>query len=204
MKSALQLRSDVHPASSDDGYATDAEIQRIFGTEMVDLARLALLLTANGEEAERCLILAIRDCFKNREICKEQARIWVRQALVRVAIRLVLGANETALAHSSSHLATQHFTCSHENYPMAAPPESAAILHLPGFERLVFVMCAFEGYDVRDCAALLGRTQKDVHAAMARAIGRIVYFEAQEKNETNTAAFREAAGGDDTCGTLLE
>jgi DNA-directed RNA polymerase specialized sigma24 family protein len=207
VKSALLFRSNAHPAPGD---ATDADIQRVFGAEMIDLARLALLLTANGEEAERCLILTIRECFNNRKVCKEQVRTWVRHTLVHVAIRLVLGGDKAVLAHTSNRRASLHFPYSQEYCPMEAPPESAAVLNLPDFERLVLVICVFEGYDVQDCAALLGRTRNDVHAALAWAIDHRVSFQEQETDatsrtsETGTGSFRDATAGDDACGTLLE
>jgi hypothetical protein len=61
--------------------------------EMTDFFQLSLQLTAEANRAERCLTLAINDCFCANTIIKGFARTWARRTVIRIAIQEVLGIN---------------------------------------------------------------------------------------------------------------
>jgi len=54
--------------------------------------------------------------------------------------------------------------------------ESAEILQLSDFDRLVYVISFIEHYPARDCATLLGRPPQDVVVARNRAVDRVTAF----------------------------
>lgn len=169
MKSALQFSSNQFKLTEEYSYATADDFQRLFAREIADYFRLAVRLTGDAEKAESCLILAMRECFANSAVSKEWALIWIRRAVVRNAIRLVsdmenVMPNETYRAAGFvSHLPPSA-------HRMEALRESLAILTLPDFERLVFVICVLERYSIPECALLLKRSPKDVSDARMRAI----------------------------------
>ena len=190
-------------ASSADDYATADDFQKFFAAEMNSMFRLALLLTAEPEEAERCLILAIRDCFFNQYVFKRWMRVWARRAVVRQAIRLA-GA-------SHSMPVTRHLDEAHA-CPGPAPigelpaqfEESAGILTLPAFERLVYVLTVLEQYPTTDCALLLCRSVSDVGAARSRAIEHITAFEREwREGAASDEPFHYEPEGNFACGALL-
>jgi len=192
-------------------YATPDDFQRIFAMAMTDLFRLALLLTADAEEAERSLILAMRDCFDSGAVSREWAHIWARRAVVRKAIERISSIKGAPPAVATSERGSRIDLLPRE-YPVAMLPESLAILDLPDFERLVFVICTLEHFSTQDCALLLGRSLKDVRGALARATDTIVSSEERrqtERSESCRAGSRGAWGGacveqNGACGTLLD
>ncbi len=211
MKSELLSAGKRNIAAEKDSSATADDLHSIFAKEIAGLFRLALLLTGDAEEAETCLILAMRDCFKSRTAPKEQAHIWARRVLVRKAIQLILGAKDTSFGEIRRGSASQ--TCLWPRLDsMEILPESLAILDLSNFERFVFVLCVREGYDIQDCAQILGRSENDVRDALAQATCRIVSFE-KCKNRQRCKTLRFGTYGsfgdirrekDDACGTILD
>jgi hypothetical protein len=212
MNRVRQFHSNQFKLVEDEGPAIEDAFQQLFTTEMNDFFRLSLNLTADVEQAGSCVILAMRDCFDGGFvlISKELARVWARRAVIRNAIRLVLGANHAipiALLNESGpslHLQPTE-------YPIEALCNSPAILDLPNLDRLAFVICVLERYSILDCAMLLSRSPKDVNDARGRAITRVV--SAEERNrcgETTASRTILCQGGcgegelDASCGALLD
>ena len=165
-----------HDQLSGGEYATPEDFQKLFASEMVDMFRLAFLLTADAEKAERCLILTMHECMATRGIAKGWLPVWTRNVLVVNGIRFVLGAK----AGSGSKMSRpDHCVSIHEVQRSAggACDESAGILELRDFERLVYVICTLEHYPTRDCANLLGRSRQEVKDAQHRALAHIADFE---------------------------
>jgi DNA-directed RNA polymerase specialized sigma24 family protein len=211
MKSALQFHSDQFNLIEGDTCATTDDIQRFFAREMTDLFRLSLQLTADAEKAETCLILAIRECFANNAVSKEWTFIWARRTVIRNAIRLVPG-SDNATPNDTCSDAGPDFHLQLSEYRIEALRDSLAILALPDFDRLVFVICVFERYSILDCALLLKRPPKDVNAARVRAINQVVSSEERIRRES-TATFPMSLYGacsdglgerDGSCGSLLD
>ncbi len=208
MKGAVQFRSNRVQSVQKDAYATMGDFQGLFAREMTDLFRLSLHLTADVEKAERCLILAVSECFANTTVSKGWAAIWARRTVVRAAIRLVLGA-EFAMPIDICGDAGPDFHLQPSEYRVEALRDSLAILELPDFDRLAFVICVLERYSVLDCALLLKRSPKDVNEARVRAINRVVSADERDRHDSTTASpYTSSRNGtgefDDACGSLLD
>lgn len=211
MKSALQFHRKQFKLIEEDAYATTDDFHRLFAREMTDLFRLSLHLTADAEKAERCLILAMRESFANSTVAKEWALIWARRTVIRNAILLVLGADNTIPSDIDCE-AVSDFHLQPTEYRIEALRNSLAILVLPDFDRLVFVICVLERYSILDCALLLKSSPKDVSAARKYAINQVVFVKERNRHEFTTTFPTSPHGAcnygmgylDDSCGSLLE
>jgi len=211
MKSAHQFHSNRFRLIEEDTYATADDFQRLFAREMTDLFRLSMHLTADAEKAESCVILAMRECFANSAVAKEWALIWARRMVVRNAIRLVLG-TERVMPSDTCCEAEPDFHLQPSDYRIEALQDSLAVLALPDFDRLVFVICVLERYSILDCALLLKRSPKDVNDARMRAINQVVFAEGRNCYESTTTVptspYKACSNGigelDGSCGSLLD
>ena len=70
-------------------YATRADFSVVSENDFEPLYRLAFLLTANHEDAERCFAAAIEDVFENSAVLKDRTRSWIKRSLIKNAIRIV-------------------------------------------------------------------------------------------------------------------
>jgi hypothetical protein len=211
MGSALRFQSKQSRLAKEDTYATTDDFQRIFVGEMTDLFRLSLLLTADAAKAESCLILAMRECFASSTVSKGWAFVWVRRTVIRNAIRLVLG-TETVIPIDVYGEVGPGFHLQPSDYRIEALEDPVAILALPDFDRLVFVICVLERYSVLDCALLLKRSPKDVNDARVRAINQVVSAEERNRRESTTTSSTGPYGArgngigdlDGSCGSLID
>jgi len=208
MKSALQFRSDQFKLIEEDTFATTDDFQRLFAKEMTGLFRLSLLLTADAEKAECCLIRAMRECLAISTVSKRWALNWARRMVVRNAIRLVAG-TESAMPDDTCSEAGPDFHLQPSEYRIEAMPDAHAILTLPDFDRLIFVICVLERYSILDCALLLRRSPKDVNDARVRAINHVISDEERNRHESTTTSTYGACSSklgelDDSCGSLFD
>ena len=204
MDEMFQLKSKQRNRNNASSYATADDFQHLFSTEMADLLRLALLLTADAESAERSLILAKTDCIHNSAVSKDWVHVWARRTVIRQAIQVVMGA-EYALPETPLNVLQPRLESSPGQYAMEALAESLAVLSLPRLERLVFVICGIERYSIQDCSLLLNESANSVGNALRRATSRLVASEMQRHNRAeDTAADSNVAGErDGPCGTHL-
>jgi hypothetical protein len=208
MKSSLQFHRNQSRLSDEDSFATTLDFQRLFAREMTDLFRLSLQLTADVEKAESCLILAMRECIANSTVSRRWALIWARRTVVRNAIRLLLGIENAVPYHGDSE-AEPGFCLQPSKHRIEVLRNSPAILALPDFDRLVFVICVLERYSILDCALLLTRSPKDVSEARLRAINQVVSSKERNHHESTTtgpygACSNEIGAVDDSCGSLFD
>ena len=168
MIGSLHLTSHRRNSNEARSYATDVDFQELFTSEMSDFFRLSLQLTADAGKAERCFTLAMKNCFGTKTIIKDFARIWARRMVIRNAIHLVLGIENDIASHPGSEFTLQPSQCREEELR-----ECVAILQLPEFDRLVFVICVLERLSILDCALLLRKSPKDVQGAIMRATNQI-------------------------------
>lgn len=208
MKSSLQFHSNKSKLSQEDTFATPLDFQRLFAREMNDLFRLSLQLTADAEKAESCLIFAMRECISNTTVSKRWALTWARRTVVRNAIRLASGI-EPVVPYDVDCEAEPGFHLQPSEIRIAALQDSPAILELPDFDRMVFVICVLERYSILDCALLLTRSPKDVNEARLRAITQVVSSKERNHHESNTTglygAWRNGIGElDDSCQSLFD
>lgn len=186
MNTALQFRSNQFELMERNSYATPDDFQRLFAREMTGFFRLSLLLTADAEEAECCLIRAMRECVTTATVSEEWANIWARRMVVRNAICLVLGL-ENGMPDETCDTTGPDFRLQPTEYRIEALRECPAILCLPDFDRLVFVICVLERYSILDCALLLRRSPKDVHDARVRATNQVISAEKLDECALRTA-----------------
>jgi DNA-directed RNA polymerase specialized sigma24 family protein len=153
----------------------------------------------------------MRECFANSTVSKEWALIWARRTVVRNAIRLVLGTEDAMPSYIYSE-EEPDFHLQPGEYRLEALRDSLAILALPDFDRLVFVICVLERYSILDCALLLKRSQKDVNDARVRAMNQVASAEERNRHESaatfSTRSYGACSNGkgehDGSCGTLLD
>lgn len=209
MKRALLLDHVPAPVAG-EAYATAEDFQKFFALEMQSLFRLALLLTADANEAECCVIRAMRECLSGQHVFKQWVGAWVRRTVIREGIRQAgqfheMPARRSAGEQSSRSPAFQ--------VPLRATPfaDSAGIFTLGTFERLVWVLSVLEHYPIADCALLLGRAPHEVREALKRALGQVAAFEQECEEPTvsgpveggHSTGISDQDGLDWSCGTLL-
>ncbi len=207
MNNALRYRSKEFDLIEGTCYATTDTFQQLFAREMNGFFHLSLLLTADAEKAESCLIHAMRECLSSATVSRQWARIWARRMVVRNAIQVVLG-NKNGGPDDICDETGPNFHLQPSDFRLDELQESPAILSLPDFDRLVFVICALERYSVLDCALLLGRSPKDVQAAHARATDQVLASEKRTQRGTTTeeassSCARSAGEVDDAYGSTL-
>lgn len=139
-------------------YATSADFCQIFQQNMNRLFLLSVLLTADGETAEKCFVTGLEDAGKGNPVFREWADSWARRTIIRNAIRMMRPRagdeiSSSAVVHSAN-----------------LSPEMEAIVELPAFERFVFVMSVLERYSDHECSLLLGCNRGEVIAARSRAL----------------------------------
>jgi len=146
-------------------YASSGDFCRIFYEETDSLYRLSFLLTADHEKAQQCLVSGLEDTVKGSPVFKEWARSWARRAVIQNAVRVINPRPIEEDAQSSFNSGGKTLA--------VEQAETAAILELGPFERLVYVMSVLERYSDQDCSVLLGCARRDVIAARIRAFRQI-------------------------------
>ena len=161
-------------------YASTADFERIFTEDMSALYLLSLLLTGDGDRAEKCFVASVEESTNGNRVFKEWARSWVRRTIIQSAIRLVSPRQRSGRTMQSA------VSPRDLNYvPLGSEAEVCAILELAPLDRFVFVMFVLERYSEHDCSILLGCSRKDVGEALARALqhlGRLMNFHQNEAN----------------------
>jgi len=164
-------------------YAAAEDFEQFFATQNTDLVRLSLQLTADAEKAERCLILAMRDCFFRRSVLRGGVHTWARRMVVRNAIRLVWGTPNDFFGESGFEFHSQP-----SYYSLEALRESIAILTLPDLDRLAFVICVLERYSILECALLLRKAPREVYDAIVRATSQVLPLEEPKDHQASVAS----------------
>lgn len=161
-----------HKASERGEYASKEEFAGVFVLERASLQRLALMLTANKEVANQCLIRALRECIASSSVFKGWALNWARRVVIRNAISLILdrGIQSFVNANGDADNGLMAFT---QGDTLSALAEFELVLDLPDVERFVFVICVLEGYSPHDCALLLGRSPREIDEVRKRIANQI-------------------------------
>ena len=157
-------------------YATPDDLQDLFASDMADLFRLAFLLTLDAEKAEQCLIQTMHECMASTSVIKWWLPVWIRNALIQNAIRVVTGSLARPLRQILQHETVSAIRKA-QHSAIDASHESPGILQLSDFDRLVYVICVVERYPARDCATFLGRSRREVRDAQNRASEQVTAFE---------------------------
>lgn len=187
--------------------ATAEDFEQLFAKETTDLLRLSLHMTADAEKAERCLILAMRDCCFRSSVSIDRVSIWARWMVIRNAVRLIWGR-----PHDVVDDPALEFQLQPSDYPLEELRESVAILTLPDLDRLAFVICVLERHSILDCALLLRKTPQNVHEAILRGVDRVVSVQ-DRKADPGAATSSIKSHGifsnrtkrfDNSCGSILD
>lgn len=154
-------------------YASCKDFQRIFSEDMVGLHRLAFLLTADEDKAERCFVAGLEDSIHGNPVFRQWARAWSKRAIIQNAIKTM---SPTAPRRGPEQ---QKSTAASQN---GSGPENVAaiVAGWEPFERFVFVMAVLEGYSPRECSALLACPVQDVIDAKSLALQRLADLPWQE------------------------
>jgi|SRR5579859_1034555 len=159
--------------ASDRGeYASKEEFASVFESEREGLQRLALLLTANKEVANQCLIRALRECTASSSVFKEWVLNWARRVVIRSAISLILDPAGQSLVNINEDIDSGLIAFAPDD-SLSALAEFELVLGLPDVDRFVFVICALERYSPHDCALLLGRSPREIDEARKRIANHI-------------------------------
>jgi hypothetical protein len=153
-------------------YATAIDLCRTLTEELHSLYLLALLLTADNDKAEKCLVSTIGECGEGAGVFTEWACSWARRAVVKHAIRMIKPAPEHP--DSLPFISLNGRPTSPRNNTLAT------IVALGAFERFVFVMSILEGQSEQDCAILLRCSRRDVTIARVLALTRLARTDADE------------------------
>jgi hypothetical protein len=160
---------EVHTLNSTRGsanvlavYTTRNDFCRMFQEDMRGLYALSLLLTADSELAERCIVAGLDDCIKGNPVFKDWAQAWSRRTVITNAIRAVFSPGGVNLRTSAS-LTTSEWNLFSEGW-------FATAIQLDSLERFVFVMSFLEGYSDHECAVLLNKSRAEIVAARTRAL----------------------------------
>lgn len=204
----VQLTNRLHRSSGPECSTAD-DMQKHLASEMTELFRLAFLLTASVEDAERCLILAMRECLAAECVFKQWLPVWVRRIVVRTGIEIVTGDHNESLHSAQPDEADDSVPDPTEIAILLK--DSAGVFTLNDYERLVYVLTMVEQYPLRECAILLGRSTKEVRDARTSAVEMIATFESGLHRIGDTASVSPwttpAEAGVDfdySCGTVLE
>lgn len=162
-------------------YATGADFCRIFKEDMNRLYLLSFLLTGDQSLAEKCFVRGLEDAQKGNPVFKEWAQSWARRTIIQKAIEIV---QPRPAGGATSRRASE---------AAAVPPELAAVVDLPAFERFVFVMSVLERNSDQECSLLLDCSRPEVAAARTRALQQIGTL-AQRHRELGAASPDRANG----------
>ena len=151
-------------------YATAADLFKTFTEEMHSLYLLSLLLTADNDKADQCLVSAMGECLEDSGVSMDWTRSRARRAILKYAIRMIMPVPE----HADSLL----FIGLKRPPTLAESNPLAPILALDPFERFVFVIAILEGRSEQDCAILLRCSRRDVMIARVLALKRLAISDA--------------------------
>jgi hypothetical protein len=102
--------------------------------ETQSLYLLSFLLTADHDKAEQCLVSAIEECAEGIGFFMDWARLWIRRAVLKHAIQLIMPAPEHA--DDGTRISLKKPAMWADNIPFAR------VLLLDAFERF-FSSCRF-------------------------------------------------------------
>jgi hypothetical protein len=146
-------------------YASSGDLRRIFHEENDRLHRLSFLPTADCEKAEQCFVSGLQESVSGSPVFKQWAHTWARRTIMENATSVI---NPRPLEeHAPSSLDSGGTTLAMEQV------ETAEVLQLEPFERLVYVKAVFERCSNLDCSVLLGCARQEVIAARIRALQQI-------------------------------
>jgi len=146
------------------GTAAPLDPCAIFHDQIDHLYTLALLLTGDHQQAERCFVAGLEDSLEGRPLAQEWAESWARRMIVNNAIKMVSPRPDSDRFVTEART-RQVFGAESETRCFVTP-----ITKLEPFERFVYVMSVLEGYSSGTCAMLLHCKVADFANARIRSL----------------------------------
>ncbi len=156
------LRKEERSTKSVD-YALPSDFCQAFEAHVDSLYTLSLLLTADHDKADECVVAGLEDCLQGNPVFREWVQSWARRMVIKNAIRIISPARNQPRTATGD--AAQFWE---------ADTAVAAITSLQAFERFVYVLSVLEKYSDRECATLLGCTPGQVIEARTQALQQLV------------------------------
>jgi len=148
------------------GYATCSDFCGFFIADSGPLYLLAFVLTGKHAKAEQCFLETLEDAADADSVFAGWQGSWSKRRLIVNAIRTVFSppveGNVKPDAWSTTDSESLGYSAIHALAKLA-----------PSLQRFVFVMSVLEHYSERECAILLGCTQRDVIAARIAAMKQL-------------------------------
>ena len=209
--STVLLLNDRPTSALGGDYATPDDVQKQFASKMTDLFLLAFLLTADTENAERCIVRSIRECLVECDsILKGWLPAWIRNTVIRNGIVIVKDMQDDSLSGTSRPELISSVHVLKQGAP-GTNEYSAGILELNDADRLAYVICVLENYSSLDCALLLGRSRQEVCDSRNRALAKVAEFESEccpvphQTSPCHSSPSSAQPGSfDGSCGCLLD
>jgi DNA-directed RNA polymerase specialized sigma24 family protein len=150
-------------------YAAVEDFRKLFTEEADNLYLLALLLTADGAQAEQTFVAGLEDSINSNKVFREWAHSWAKGTIIKNAIA-------TVRPHpNGAECSPEMSSSAKKEFPTIAGmhAEIVCVLALKDFERFIFVLSVLEGYSEKKCALLLDCSLVDVHEARIRALQQV-------------------------------
>lgn len=165
------------------GYANADDFLQFFKAEERGLMQLATLMTANIDNAKLCFMRAREDCIASGSVVRGFIHTWAKRKIIQHAVLIVRAEDRIPAAYAADAMDGQS-----SKYPLSCAPQDrqflSAILALPAFERLSYVIVVKEQYSLYNCALLLNSSPAEVNQAQLRARHRLERFSQLEYSPT--------------------
>jgi hypothetical protein len=149
-------------------YANRADFCHIFEEKMSSLYLLSFLLTGEHSKAKQCFVAGLDEATDSPPVFLEWAHSWARRSIIQSAIHLLHlrpGAENVPYRIFSPDMRDGIFP--------TEQVQMMAVLELPAFERVVFVISVLERFSNQECSLLLGCTRREVTDAQTRALQQL-------------------------------
>jgi len=165
---------------SRDDYATCADFCEVFQTNEKQFYLLAYLLTADDQEAEACVMAAMEESCKERNVFRGWEKVWSKRCLVEKAISTI--ASRGLRRHQPLDV------CGQQPRELELGNLLGHVARLESAERIVFVATVLDHYSVHECALLLGRPAESIKRLKLQAIGHLSEFTAEHSSHAELPA----------------
>ena len=173
-----QLAGNVRPAvnqSPEHNYAI--VLKRTFESSAEELVWIAELMSGSRQAAEQCIAEAIRLAETAQYVGPEWVLPWIKRLLVHVALKRMSAEIRQWLPSPSSRLPAKLVKLGlneSERRKVRAISPRMIIASCDVLERACFILSAYLGYSLLDCALLLGVPRDWIEPVCERAFIKIL------------------------------
>jgi len=163
-----------------DDYANWSDFCQVFESNEKEFYLLAFLMTADDQMAEACVLVAMEESCKERNIFRGWEKVWSKRCIIIKAISAIASrplSRDRRLEDGGTRLRELELG----NF-------LGAVVRLEPAERGVFVVTVLERYSVQECSLLLGRSPDSVKDLKLQAIGHLSEFAAEQMSYAELSA----------------